>query len=83
MPFLLDTTSTTASLRGMSDTPSSGRIAVYNSSNYLNSSSPYVTPYEERIKEKHENRKKWLNPKGFISSVNKYSGIPRNAFVLL
>ena len=46
-----------------------------NSSNYLNSSSPYVTPYEERIKEKHENRKKWLNPKGFISSVNKYSGI--------
>ena len=42
---------------------------------YLNSASPYSTPYEEVIKEKHENRKKWLNPKGFISSVNKYSGI--------
>ena len=42
---------------------------------YLNSSSPYSTPYEEKLKEKHENRKKWLSPKGFISSVNKYSGI--------
>ena len=42
---------------------------------YLNSASPYSTPYEEVIKEKHENRKKWLNPKGFISSVNKYSGV--------
>ena len=42
---------------------------------YLNSSSPYSSPYDEVIKEKHENKKKWLNPKGFISSVNKYSGI--------
>ena len=42
---------------------------------YLNSASPYSTPYDEVIKDKHENRKKWLNPKGFISSVNKYSGI--------
>ena len=42
---------------------------------YLNSSSPYSTPYDEIIKDKHENRKKWLNPKGFITSVNKYSGI--------
>jgi hypothetical protein len=25
--------------------------------------------------EKHENKKRWLNPRGFISSVNKYSGI--------
>ena len=42
---------------------------------YLNSSSPYITPYDEVIKEKHENKKRWLNPRGFISSVNKYSGI--------
>ena len=42
---------------------------------YLNSSSPYSTPYEEILKEKHENRKRWLNPRGFISSVNKYSGV--------
>ena len=42
---------------------------------YLNSASPYITPYDEVIKEKHENRKRWLNPRGFISSVNKYSGI--------
>lgn len=42
---------------------------------YMNSASPYSTPYDEVLKEKHENRKKWLNPKGFISSVNKYSGI--------
>ena len=42
---------------------------------YLNSSSPYSSPYDEVLKEKHENKKKWLNPKGFISSVNKYSGI--------
>jgi hypothetical protein len=41
---------------------------------YLNAASPYSTPYEEIIKEKHENKKKWLSPKGFISAVNKYSG---------
>jgi len=46
-----------------------------NNSNYLNISTPYTTPYDERIKEVHENKKKWLSPKGFISSVNKYSGI--------
>ncbi len=42
---------------------------------YLNSASPYITPYDEVIKEKHENKKRWLNPRGFISSVNKYSGV--------
>jgi hypothetical protein len=42
---------------------------------YLNSSSPYSSPYDEIQKEKSENRKKWINPKGFISSENKYSGI--------
>ena len=45
-----------------------------NNYNYLSTSSPYSTPYEERIKDMHENKKKWLNPRGFISSVNKYSG---------
>jgi len=42
---------------------------------YLNSGSPYSTPYEEVLKEKHENKKRWLNPRGFISAVNKYSGV--------
>ena len=42
---------------------------------YLNSASPYSSPYDEIQKEKRENKKKWLNPKGFITSVNKYSGI--------
>ena len=42
---------------------------------YLNTSSPYSSPYDEIQKEKSENRKKWINPKGFISSENKYSGI--------
>ena len=42
---------------------------------YLSTSSPYSTPYDERIKDMHENKKKWLSPKGFISSVNKYSGV--------
>ena len=44
-----------------------------NTYNYLNNSSPYTTPYDERIKDNHENKKKWLNPRGFISSVNKDS----------
>jgi hypothetical protein len=42
---------------------------------YLNSSSPYTSPFDEIQREKRENKKKWLNPKGFISAVNKYSGI--------
>lgn len=49
VPFLLDTTSTTASLRGMSDTPSSGRIAVYNSSNYLISTTPTATDNSTKV----------------------------------
>ena len=53
-----------------------GLIKGYNnSSNFLNISSPYSTPYDERVKDNIENKKKWLYPKGFISSVNKYSGI--------
>ena len=43
--------------------------------NYLSISSPYSTPYDERIKDNHENKKKWLNSRGFISTVNKYSGV--------
>ena len=46
-----------------------------NSCGYLSISSPYSTPYDESIKDKRENKKKWLNPQGFISSVNKYSGV--------
>ena len=52
-----------------------GLVKINNKSNYLNVSSPYTTPYEERIKDMQENKKKWLSPKGFISSVNKNSGI--------
>lgn len=40
VPFMSDTTSTSMSLRQMSDSPSSGRIAVYNSSNYLITTTP-------------------------------------------
>ena len=52
-----------------------GLIKGNNNYNYLSNSSPYSTPYEEKIKDIHENKKKWLNPRGFISSINKYSGI--------
>ena len=52
-----------------------GLIKGNNNYNYLSNSSPYTTPYDERIKDMHENKKKWLNPRGFISSVNKYSGV--------
>ena len=46
-----------------------------NSSIYLKIQSPYSTPYDERVKDNIENKKKWLYKKGFISSVNKnYSG---------
>lgn len=40
VPFLASTSETTANLRAMSDSPSSGRIAVYNSGNYLISTTP-------------------------------------------
>ena len=45
-----------------------------NSYNYLNSSSPYTTPYDERVKDFQENKKKWLSPRGFICYVNKNNG---------
>ena len=46
-----------------------------NSQIYVNVSGPYLSSFDkERIKEK-ENKKKWINPKGFISCVGKYSGI--------
>ena len=40
VPFLADTNSTTASLRQMSTSPSSGTVAVFDSSNYLYSTTP-------------------------------------------
>lgn len=42
---------------------------------YINNSGPYTTSYEQLKLDEKENKKKWLNPKGFISSVNKLSGI--------
>ena len=52
-----------------------GLMKVNNSVNYLNISSPYKTPYEEKIKEEQENKKKWLSPRGFISCVNRNNGM--------
>ena len=52
-----------------------GLIKINNNFNYLNISSPYKTPYEERIKEEQENKKKWLSPRGFISCVNRNNGM--------
>ena len=46
-----------------------------NSQIYVNISGPYLSLFDkERIEEK-ENKKKWINPLGFISCVGKYSGI--------
>jgi len=42
---------------------------------YINNSGPYTTSYEQLKLDEKENKKKWLNPKGFISSVNKLSGV--------
>lgn len=46
-----------------------------NINRFINNSGPYITPYDQFKLDEKENKKKWLNPKGFISSVNKYSGI--------
>ena len=46
-----------------------------NINKYINNTGPYITPYEQYKYDEKQNKKKWLNPKGFISSVNKYSGI--------
>ena len=46
-----------------------------NINRYINNSGPYITPYDQFKNDEKENKKKWLNPKGFITSVNKYSGI--------
>ena len=42
---------------------------------YINNTGPYITPFEQYQMNEKENKKKWLDPKGFISSVNKYSGV--------
>ena len=42
---------------------------------YINNSGPYTTSYDLLKLDEKENKKKWLNPKGFISSVNKLSGV--------
>lgn len=46
-----------------------------NINRFINNSGPYITPYDQLKLDEKENKKKWLNPKGFISSVNKYSGV--------
>lgn len=49
VPFLTSTTSTTAKLRAMTDTPSSGQIAVYNSSKYLISTTPSANDNSTKV----------------------------------
>ena len=49
IPYVQSTTSTTASLREMSDTPSSGRIAVYNNSSYLTSKTPSANDNSTKV----------------------------------
>ncbi len=46
-----------------------------NINRFINNTGPYITPYDQFKLDEKENKKKWLNPKGFISSVNKYSGV--------
>jgi len=42
---------------------------------YINASGPYLSSFDKDIIEQKENKKKWINPEGFISCVGKYSGI--------
>ena len=46
-----------------------------NINRFINNTGPYITPYDQRRFDEKENKKRWINPKGFFSSVNKYSGI--------
>ena len=42
---------------------------------YINASGPYLSSFDKDIIEQKENKKKWINPEGFISCVGKYSGV--------
>ena len=46
-----------------------------NSQIYVNISGPYLSLFDKERLEEKENKKKWINPEGFISCVGKYSGI--------
>ena len=46
-----------------------------NINRFINNSGPYITPYDQLKFDEKENKKRWINPKGFFNSVNKYSGI--------
>ena len=46
-----------------------------NINRFINNTGPYITLYDQYKSDEKANKKKWLNPKGCISSVNKYSGI--------
>ena len=45
-----------------------------NSQIYVNVSGPYLSSFEKERLEEKENKKKWINPEGFIACVGKYSG---------
>ena len=46
-----------------------------NSQIFVNISGPYLSVFDKERLEEKENKKKWINPSGFISCVGKYSGI--------
>ena len=46
-----------------------------NSQIFVNVSGPYLSVFDKERLEEKENKKKWINPSGFISCVGKYSGI--------
>ena len=46
-----------------------------NINRFINNTGPYITPYDQLRFDEKENKKRWINPKGFFNSVNKYSGI--------
>ena len=63
VPFLASTSETTANLRAMSDSPSSGRIAVYNSGNYLISTTPGASDSSTKVA-----TTAWVAGKGYLTS---------------
>jgi hypothetical protein len=63
VPFLSTTDATTANLRAMSDSPSSGRIAVYNSGNYLISTTPGASDSSTKVA-----TTAWVTGKGYLTS---------------
>ena len=52
-------------------------INYYKNQKYLRNSSPYLSEEDKRIINERENKKKFMTPKGFFTSVGKYSCPPK------